>query len=82
MIKKLALLFLLFFFSILTIYLIFLSITSISIGLINIERYGFWMPILCGLLIFFLTIFMIRLIRYIFKQTKAKDKYPYTLKDW
>jgi len=76
MIKKLALLFLLFFFSIFTLYLIFLSITSISIGLINIERSGFWMPILCGLLIFFLTIFMIRLIRYIFQQTKVKDKYP------
>jgi len=77
MIKKLALLFLLFFFSILTLYLTFLSITSIAIGLINIEKTGFWMPILCGLLIFFLTIFMIRLIRYIFRQTKAKDKYPY-----
>jgi len=77
MIKKLALLFLLLFFSIFTLYLTFLSIVSISIGMINIERSGFWMPILCGLLIFFLTIFMIRLILYIFRQMKAKDKYLY-----
>jgi len=77
MIKKLALLFLLLLLSIFTLYLIFLSITSIYIGMINIERSGFWMPILCGLLIFFLTIFMIRFIGYIFRQTKAKDKYPY-----
>jgi|GEM_PF-2095844 len=78
MIKKLALLFLLFFISIVTLYLIFLSITFIYIGLINAERPGFWMPIVSGILIFFLTIFMIRLIRYIFQQIKAKDKYPYT----
>jgi len=77
MIKKLAVLFLLLFLSIFTLYLIFLSITFIYIGMINIERSGFWMPILCGLLIFFLTIFIIRLIRYIFRQTKAKDKYLY-----
>ncbi len=77
MIKKLAPLFLLLFLSIFTLYLTFLSITSISIGLINIERSGFWMPILCGLLIFCLTIFIIRLILYIFRQMRAKDKYPY-----
>jgi hypothetical protein len=77
MIKKVALLFLLFFISILTLYLIFLSIISIFIGLINIERYGFWTPILFGLLILVLTIFLIRLIRYIFQETKVKDKYPY-----
>jgi len=77
MIKKLALLFLLFFTSIFSLYLTFLSIASISIGLSNIEKSGFWMPILCGLLIFFLTIFMIRLTLYIFRQMKAKDKYLY-----
>ncbi len=77
MIKKLVLLFLLFFLSSLTLYLIFLSVISISIGFANTDRPGFWMPVMYGLLIFCLTIFIIRLIISIFKQTKSKDEYPY-----
>ena len=77
MIKKLVLSFLLFFLSSLTLYLIFLSVISISIGLANTDRPGFWMPVMCGLLIFCLTIFLVRLIISIFKQTKSKDEYPY-----
>ena len=76
MIKKLAPLFLLVFLSLFTLYLIFLSVVSISIGLANTDARGFWMPLLCGLLILCLTIFLIRLIIYIFRQMKPKDGYP------
>jgi len=77
MINKLGLHFLLFFLSLFTLYLIFLSVMSISIGLANTAIPGFWMPILCGLLIFSLAIFTVRLIIYIFKQSRAKDRYTY-----
>ena len=77
MIKKGILLFLLFLVSIFTLYLAFLSITSISIGLANTERSGFWMPILCGVLILCLILFIIKLLVYIVRKMVAKDKYPY-----
>lgn len=77
MIKKLARLFLLSFLSLLTLYLMLLSFISISMGLTNAERPGFWMPILCGILILSLSIFIIRLILYIVKQSRVKDRYPY-----
>jgi hypothetical protein len=77
MIKKLALLLLVFFLSFLTLYLVFLSVISVSIGFANAERPGFWMPILWGVLIFSLGIFIIRLIVHLFRQIKAKEKYPY-----
>ena len=40
------------------------------------ERPGFWMPIVWGVLIFCLGLFIIRLIVYIFKQMKAKEFSP------
>lgn len=83
MIKKLALLLLLFFISMATLYLILISIISISTGLNNLERAGFWMPIVFGLLIFLITIFLIRLIVYMVRQIKTKEYYPpYTRRDW
>jgi len=82
MIKKIALLFLLVLCSIITLYLILVSILSISTGFINIQKSGFWMPILCGLLIFFVTVFMIRLILYILRQINGKEQYPYTRRGW
>jgi len=77
MIKKIVLVFLLFSFSLFTLYLIFLTVISISIGLTNTDRAGFWMPILYGLLVFCLTTFIIRLIIYIFKHIRGKDGYPF-----
>jgi len=77
MIKKLARLLLIFLLSLLTLYLVFVSVISVSIGFANAERPGFWMPILWGVLIFCLGLFIIRLIVYLFKQMKAKEKYPY-----
>jgi len=77
MIKKLARLLLIFFLSFLTLYLVFVSVISVSIGFANSERPGFWMPILWGVLIFCLGVFIARLIVYLFKQIKAKAKYPY-----
>jgi hypothetical protein len=75
MIRKLARVFLLSFLSLLTLYLTFLSIISISTGLTNTDRPGFWMPIMCGMLILCLTTFPIRLMLYIVRQ--GKDRYPY-----
>ncbi|MBE9573789.1 MAG: hypothetical protein IMF20_01495 [Proteobacteria bacterium] len=77
MIKKLARLLLIFLLSLLTLYLVFVSVISVSIGFANAERPGFWMPILWGVLIFCLGIFIIRLIVHVFRQMKAKEKYPY-----
>jgi hypothetical protein len=63
--------------SLFTLYLIFLSVISVSLGFVNSDRPGFWMPILCGFLLFFLDLYIIKLIVYLFKQTKAKEKYQY-----
>ena len=63
--------------SLFTLYLIFLSVISVSLGFVNSDRPGFWMPILCGLLIFLIDLYIIKLIVYLFKQTKAKEKYQY-----
>jgi hypothetical protein len=77
MIKKIARLLLISFLSLFTLYLVFFSVISVSIGFANSERPGFWMPIVWGTLIFCLGLFIIRLIVYLFKQMKAKEKYPY-----
>jgi len=77
MIRKIARLFLMFFLSVFTLYLVFLSVISVSIGFANSERPGFWMPVLWGALIFSFGLFIIRLIVHLFKQMKAKEKYPY-----
>jgi hypothetical protein len=63
--------------SLFTLYLIFLSVISVSLGFVNSERPGFWMPILCGFLLFLIDFYIIKLIVYLFKQTKAKEKYQY-----
>lgn len=60
-----------------SLYLMMLSGISIFIGFTNIHKTGFWMPILCGGLILFLSIFLIRLILYIIKRARSRDKYLY-----
>jgi hypothetical protein len=77
MIKKLARFFLLLFLSLFTLYLIFISAISVVIGVTNTERAGYWMPILCGLLILCVSTFLIRLIMYILRQARYREKYPY-----
>ena len=74
MIKKLARLLIILVLALLTLYLIFLSIVSVSVGFVNSERAGFWMPILFGLLIFCIDLYMIKLIVYLLKQTKGRVK--------
>jgi len=74
MISKLARLFLFLFLSFFALYFLFLSIISISIGFGNIERPGFWMPIVCGVLILLLMTSIIRLMLYLYKQTQDKEK--------
>jgi hypothetical protein len=75
MIKKIIRFLFLLFLSLSTLYLILISTISILIGLGNTQRPGFWMPILCGGLILILASFLIRLIVYIIRQARAKDKY-------
>jgi hypothetical protein len=77
MMKKLARLLIIVVLSFFTLYLIFLSVVSVSIGFANAVRPGFWMPIVWGLLILCLGLFIIRWIVYLFKQMKTKEKYPY-----
>ena len=77
MIHKIARSLFLVFLSLLSLYLILVSGISIFIGLTNTHRAGFWMPILCGGLLLTLTSFLIRLIVYIVRQAKSRDKYLY-----
>ena len=63
--------------SLFTLYLIFLSLISVSVGFVNSDRPGFWMPILCGLLIFCINLYIIKLIVYLLRQRKAREKYQY-----
>jgi hypothetical protein len=76
MIRKLLRLLLLSFLSLFTLYILLLSFVSISIGVINADRPGFWMPILCGLLVLWLSIYIIRLIVHIVAQSNVKETYP------
>lgn len=75
MIRKIARLLFLAFLALFSVYLILVSGTSIFIGFTNTHRAGFWMPIVCGGLILSLTSFLIRLIVYIIRQARSKDKY-------
>jgi hypothetical protein len=77
MIPKIARYLFVVFLSVLSLYLIFLSAISIFIGLINTNQTGFWVPILCGSLLLFLTSFVIRLMVYIIKRTRSRGKYLY-----
>ena len=77
MIKKLARFLIILVLSLFTLYLIFLSVISVSLGFVNSYRPGFWMPILCGFILLFLDLYIIKLIVYLFKQAKAKEKYQY-----
>ena len=72
-VRFLSLVFLVFF----SLYLILVSGTSIYIGFTSSHRAGFWMPIVCGVLLLILTSFLIRLIVYIIRQARSKDKYLY-----
>jgi hypothetical protein len=63
--------------SLFTLYIIFLSVISVSLGFVNSDRPGFWMPILSGFLLFLIDLYIIRFIVYLFKRTKAKERYQY-----
>jgi hypothetical protein len=76
MTRKLLRLLLLSFLSLLTVYILLLSFVSISIGVTNTARPGFWMPIVCGAVVLWLAIYLIRLVVYIGKRSRAKDRYP------
>jgi hypothetical protein len=75
MIYKIARFLFLVFLSLLSLYLTLVSGISIFIGLTSTHRAGFWMPIVCGVLLLILTSFLIRLIVYIIRQARSKDRY-------
>jgi hypothetical protein len=77
MIRKIARFLFLVFLSLFSAYFILVAGISISIGLTNTHRAGFWMPILCGGLLLILTSFLVRLIIYIIRQARSKEKYLY-----
>jgi hypothetical protein len=77
MIHKLVRFFFLVFLSCLSGYCILVSAISIFIGFANTDRTGFWMPILCGGLLLILTSFLIRLIVYIIRQARSRERYLY-----
>ncbi len=75
MIRKIVRFLFLVFLSLFSVYLILVSGISIFIGLTNTHRAGFWMPILCGGLLLSLTSFLVRVIIYIIRQARSKEKY-------
>jgi hypothetical protein len=77
MIYKIARFLFIVFLSLLSLYLALVSGTSLYIGFTNTHRVGFWMPILCGILVLILTGFLIRLIVYLIKKARSRDKYLY-----
>jgi hypothetical protein len=58
-------------------YLTFISGISFLIGLTNMNRSGFWMPILCGFLLLILISFLVRLIVFIIRGARSRDKRLY-----
>jgi hypothetical protein len=56
-------------------YLLFISGISLFIGLTNMHRPGSWMPILCGFLLLILISFLVRLIVYIIRHARSRDRY-------
>jgi uncharacterized membrane protein (DUF485 family) len=77
MIHKIARFLFLLFLCLFSFYLIFVSVISIFTGLTNTHRAGSWMPIVCGGLLLSLTSFLVRLIIYIIRQARSRDKYLY-----
>lgn len=77
MIHKIIRFLFLVFLSLFSVYLILVSGISIVIGLTNTHRAGFWMPVLYGGLILILTSFLIRLIVYVIRQARSRDKHLY-----
>ena len=57
-------------------YLLFIAIVCIWVGFHHLLQNGFWMPILCGLLVLWLSIYIIRLIVHIVGQSNVKERYP------
>jgi hypothetical protein len=77
MIYKIARFLFLIFLSLLSLYLALVSGISLYIGFTNTHRVGFWMPIVCGILLLILASFLIRLIVYIIRQARSRDRYLY-----
>ena len=77
MMLKIARFLSLIFLSLFCAYLVFISGISLVIGLANRHRPGFWMPILCGFLLLILISFLVRLIVYIIRQARSRDKRLY-----
>jgi hypothetical protein len=77
MISKIVRFLSLVFLALFSVYLILVSGISLFIGFTNTHRAGFWMPIVCGGLLLSLTSFLVRLIVYIIRQARSKDKYLY-----
>jgi len=77
MIRKIARFLFLAVLALLSLYLILVSGVSIFVGLTHTHRAGFWMPVVCGGLLLILTSFLVRLIIYIIRQARSKDKYFY-----
>lgn len=75
MMPKIARFLSLVFLSLVCAYLILISGISLFMGLANTHRTGFWMPILCGLLLLILISFLVRLIIYIIRRARTSDKH-------
>jgi|ETNmetMinimDraft_35_1059890.scaffolds.fasta_scaffold509766_2 uncharacterized membrane protein HdeD (DUF308 family) len=72
--KPLSLRFLLIFCGLITAYIIFMGATSVWVGLNHLEKDGFWMPILIGI-IFPMAILwsFLRFTKFVLYRSKEKD---------
>lgn len=73
-IKKIVSALLVFCGSLITIFVLFIAVVSIYVGLHQVDRHGFWTPILFGLTVMILILWLfIYVISFIRHQMKDKD---------
>jgi len=64
--------------SLITVFVLFIAVVSIYVGLHNTDRHGFWTPILFGLTVMILMLWLfIYGISYIRQQMKERDIIPH-----
>jgi hypothetical protein len=59
---------------IICVYVLFVALISVWVGLSHLQKDGFWMPILAGAILIILTSFLFfRLVKFIRNKMKGKD---------
>ena len=72
--KNISLWCLLVFFGLFAVYIVFVAIISIYVGMNHLQQDGFWMPIFAGLISIIVTLWLfIGLLKFVLNRTKEED---------